>query len=1200
MQTQQSKELPSSLFPKSIVKSEETFPICAVKQENGSAEETCHLASPTFVVKRPLIDSRQEMTTPYLKRMKQERDDPPLCEHEERNFRSSKTSLQNIVREVAHSFEERILSLQENDNLFFDSAKRPLAAQADKIVFDDQERQPNSCSRNTADEYEDNNRHENIEAFATSVDNHKGDVSVPSVMNQVQEETTQPVLRTIKGIDSGKSEGFAYDHNFFPKLVGVHSISTPTSSSPVVESHYDFQQTGSSPPVRGNLCQNRTIDSSNMEEDPDVFEVDANASLTTNQIIRNSLVQSPTNFQSEKQYDLLLSFTQDDGKSDMFLVIKDKVYAVRRFEYRGESYLIHTDHKGKTSILAKAPKEEQTGSQDYVGRNAATGRDAHQMRVDTTNAPSIASEQSTQQSYQRNTSQHPTPPLINSTTVQNSFVQTFGVSATEAASAVPSGQRQTAYGDTRLPRRQLSNQTNSLRTESPSHRQRSPVPAGHQGFPLQTRTDRHKVVANGSLQNSTAIPMNVHSQVPRDTNTLSNIVNNQQFIVNQGSMDVNNLRSNYTNAVLSPQQHTESTAQIPHKGYNTALSGRQGHVSEETIDVRRSIASALATGDNRIEQRRKLMNYIAHQLASSKKPNTSTRNSSELINLVSNRREEGRQINNENAGITQSISNGQGMAGPLQQLQNLNASLAPRISELHSTTSRSISSVVNNLGIRDGEQRCHPNQRVVQNGGVVHSQPRSDAIQHNANPLQGGVPSNEETEGDNKILQIIESWKRHQQTISSSRSQFQQLRDLLTRVDGSINSAQNTNSSPVERTVTNHSQLAQPSTVASTTPVISQISYGVISRSTDGENVIPKRTATALVIDQRHSIYIDATDSVIDEESRSKNAGKHFSNIGNTVSGPHSNQSGNVAVSFPVPSGQQLGFSRGMRQHSAPVSLGNSSVVAGLLDQQFQSYKLQSPKTAPKTDKRCVANNTLNPINIPTGPIQVNPPRPILFVPTFVSGQQTCISEVQVQGNSNIGNPCQGAYPRSGEVARPREAAKPCEVSKPCKVVTPCHLDKTGREDVIEIVDSPPTQYSLPDSTLDIENNEREKIVDDQRSCINDGLSNSTVQAAEPYCADKNKTEHVVEIKNLSLKRNSVDHKTDEKDSAILQPEEDEQTRNNALRAELVKKIQNTNERIAQEKIEWKKSRLNRLKIVLTKKLAKIPGVIDVTVIEDD
>lgn len=1219
MQTHQKKEIASSLFPSNIVKNEETISMCDVKQENVPTPEMCHRASST--AKRPLIDSRHEMTTPHIKRIKQERDESSFWEDKESTLLSSKTSLQTIVSEVAHSFEnndiyESIPTSQRNKTSGLDNVSRTLSTKEDATVFQHKDREPKRSPQIAVDANEVKTDNENLKASVPSVDKGKREISVLSIADRVQAETRKPILRTIKSSDSGTSEGFAYDHNFFPKLVGVHSISSPMSSSKEI----DFQRTTCSPPVLEKPCQHQNInDSINTEEAPsvDVIEVKQCASSRTSQIPRNSPSQSPSNFQSEKEYDLFFTFKQDDGKNDMFLVIKDEVFSVKRFEHKGETYLIHTDNKGKTSILAKAPKEGKSESQDSGSTSEATGLRLSKNRVKSTNVSTNASEPSRQTPFQRSTSHQPAQPPISSPTLQNSFVQIVDINARETAPAIAFGQHRLAYNDTRMLRRLLSNGEGAEPSGS-----RPLLPAGQQRFLSQARTDRHQVIANDSLQNSTAVPINIHSQAPRVTNTSSNILHNQQFIANQDIAATNQPTHNATNE-LSQQRHTNTTAQVSYSGYNTVSSGQQRYHHEDIIEVDNHRTptfaglsgrrSASETNENRIAQRRELMKYITHQLTSSRNGFPSASNSSELINLVAKGREAGRETYNKNVtNGTGSSSRYQEMAG-LRQRQDIGVSLSPRNAEGHGTSGRSVfSSEGTNIGVCDVGQRYHPSQRLAQKSGVLHSQPRSEAPHLKLNPLQGGLQSNSEAEGNSKILQIIESWKRRQQTVCSNNT-FRQLRELLTRVDGSADYAQNTHSSIREGTLNKHSQVVHPSTVASATPVISQISYGVISRSTDGEKVRPKRTATALVIDQRHSTYVDATDSVIDEGSTPGNTGQQFSNTENTVSS-RSYQSGKVATSFQVSSDSTV--SGMLQENGRPV---NSNITSGqqlnfcsrlpqnpeaFSDQRFYNYEMLPRKTAPKVDKRCVANNTLNPINSPIIPTQISRlPHEMSFVPAFASGQQSCFNEAPVRSNSKIASLSEVTKPC--EVPRLREVAGPSEVAKLCQVARPCEGAKangnTGADDVVEIIDSPPAGDSLPSpTTADSETSDKDKIVNGQLSCINEAPSNSTAEDAKPCHVDKNETDDVVEIINSPLKRDSVDHEKESKDNLNTRSDEDEQTRINALRAELMKKIQNTNERIAQENIDWKKKYLNRLKIALMKKLAKLPGVIDVTVIDDD
>ena len=1215
MHAHRNKETTSSLFSSNDVKNEETISTCVMKRENVPTEEMCHLSSSPG--KRPLIDSQNEMTTPHIKRIKEE-GKPCFWEGKESILLSSKTSLQSILNEVAHSFEnnagiyESIPTSQGNKKSYLDNVNKTFSTEKDTVVFQHKDREPKCSPQIAEDVNEVAAERERDKASIPSVDKGRSEISVLSIAEQVQDETTKPILRTIKSSDSGKSEGFAYDHNFFPKLVGVHSISSPLSSS--TETDFQRKTQRSVPPLLEKPGQHQKHDDNvNSGEAVDVYEVKSSASSRANQIPRDSRSQSPSNYLSEKEYDLLFTFKQGDGKSDMFLVIKGEVFSVRRFDHKGESYLVHTDNNGKTSILAKAPKEEKSGSQDGGSKSEATRQRIANNRTSSTNGSTIVSELSRQTPLQRTISHQPAPLPISSPTLQNSYAR---INAQETAPATY-GQHQLAYDDTRMLRRLLSN---AGQTAEPSG-SRPLLPAGQQRFLSQARADRHQAITNDSLQSSTAVAISAPSQASAVPNTSSNILRNQHLIANQDLAAINQPIHNATNE-FSQQRHTNSTVHGPYSGYNTVSPGKQRFHREEIIQVDNYSKPAFSglssrngseVNENRIERRRELMRYITQQLASSGNQVPSASNSSELINLVTKGREVRRQIYSENdTKVTGSRSSRyQEMAG-LRQHQENAASLLPRHTEGHSTSSRSAcSGVGSNIGVCDVGQQYHPSQRMDQSSVNLHSQPQSDVPNLSVNPVQ----SNSETEGNSKILQIIDSWKRRQQPFSSNNT-FRQLRELLTRVDGSADSSQNTYSSIREATLNKHSQVAQPSTVASATPVISKISYGVISRSTDGENVTPKRTATALVIDQRHSIYVDATDSVIDERGTPANAGQQCSHTRNRVSS-RSYQSGNVVTSFPVSSDStDTGW---LQETGRPVNSNITSNqqqnfssklpqnLTAFSDQRLYNFEMLSRKTAPKVDKRCVANNTLSPVNSPIIPariIRLLPERTL--VSSFVSGLESCFNKAPVQSNpkisspSEVNKPCEVPSYGLSDVAGPSEAAKICQFAKPCEAAT--GNGKTGTVDVVEIIDSPPARDSLPSPPTDSENYEKGsyKMVSGQRSCISEEPSSSTAQDTKLCHVDKHESDDVAEITNSALKGDSIDHVTGNKDNLNSQSEEDEHTRINALRAELTKKIQNTNDRIAQENIDWKKKYLHRLKIALTKRLAKLPGVIDVTVIDDD
>ena len=1232
MQTQHSKERPSSIYMylQGSVKKEGIFPTCSVKRENASTDNTCQLASSKFdfPLKRRMSDGEDEMTAPHKKHIKQENDDSSLWENKEGILLSSKTSLQNIVCEVAYSLENNnyegipLFDAKENSAGLDISNSRYLVDKKDTIVLEREGRQVQSLPQ-TVHVDAVTTGYENDEFFSPSTDGRKQARSGFPAGEQVQDETTKPILRTLKGLNSGVDEGFAFDHNFFPKLVGVHSILSPTSSTEA-EPLANSQQTSPPPALEKVYQDQHTNDMLDKEEETaDIYEVDATASSPSNEIILvNSQRQSPTNAQSQKQYDLLLTFTQEDGTSDMFLVIKEEVFAVKRFDYRGESYLIHTDSKGKTSILAKAPKEE--GSNCQTGSiSASAGQTVSFQRGKTTNISSFASGQSKHMSCQNNTMQNRREPQrINSTALQNDF----DVNGRET---VPrnANERQISYGRTQLPNMQLLNYASRTRAEPPGYMQRPPVaperpPAGQQRPPSEAGAERHHVVTNGLRQSSTAsCPFSAHSP-SRTTTTSSNSWSNQHSIVNRDLATRNHLRSD---GIIANSQD-----QYQNNGTQSAVGqARLGYLNTEAIDLNNYELLALAkrrsptlTNEKRIERRSELLKYITDHLASNEKPVQPTTNPLDFTTPAIKRTETTSKSSdgalNKPLIKNRLINRCQEMAEFRQRLRN-RVPLTQENTEGHLISNINMDS---SLSSRYVDQRQHPNQPIMQNGSVYRLERRSSVTDSNVNPLQGSFQSYGAAEGNNKILEIIESCNRRQQTIASN-SNCQVIRQLLTRNNQSVSSAQNireVDHSQRETTVSKNTQvMRQPSTTTNVTPIISQVSYGVISRSTDGENVRPRKTATALVIDQQGFIYVDATDSVIDDGGRRGNTGQRFPNEGNTASGLHLNQTGNVAISPPVSSGAPGGswLQEAGRQLSSETTSGQQLFFSSVSqrpatlstsyprsDQRLYTYTTLAEKTVPRIDKRCVGNNTLNPVNYP-----IQGSHPITETPVFSTGQQSYIGEALARAAANAAKPCAVTKGRvvdePGEVFKPSVVAKSSVVAKPSVVVKPSVVAKAEPWDVIEIVDSPPsvdTTESNCNTTLESENKETEHmVVRDAQSSI-EKLQNYVEQlpaVAKPCKAEQHETDDVVEIRNPSVEQDSTDHENGVKDNKSAKEEEATRIRNEALRDELIKKIQNTRERIEQEKIEWKKSRLNRLKAVLMKKLAKLPGGITV-VVDDD
>lgn len=55
----------------------------------------------------------------------------------------------------------------------------------------------------------------------------------------------------------------------------------------------------------------------------------------------------------KKLYDFLFNFKKLNGRSDLFFVVKDKVFVVEYFDYEGRLYLIYINYKGKRVIFVK-------------------------------------------------------------------------------------------------------------------------------------------------------------------------------------------------------------------------------------------------------------------------------------------------------------------------------------------------------------------------------------------------------------------------------------------------------------------------------------------------------------------------------------------------------------------------------------------------------------------------------------------------------------------------------------------------------------------------------------------------------------------------------------------------------------------------------------------------------------------------------
>ncbi|KAL9964593.1 hypothetical protein ACROYT_G028250 [Oculina patagonica] len=1287
MQTQQNEERPS--FLNGIVKNEESTSMCTVKQENSPIDDSCQLTSPTLYspVKRPLIDNQHEMTTPNSKRMKRERDDPSFWANKEILLLANKTSLQNIVSEVADSFESSN-GVSSASFQGFESSNRTLSAEDNTTALESSPRIAESANEVKAG-------YENVEASAHTVDCRKGEISVLSTTDQAQNETSKPILRPLKSKDSGISEGLAYDHNFFPKLIGVHSVISPTPSSPEVESYHDSQQARDAPLLEkldqnqqthnssllkiaedvlttvsngsvirhctakkghvmpentdrimspsmplssraqttttcnANLYKRNVLESSkvhaqktprtlpivplalaidkipdlstdfspdlsdpwisatmssqreqvtepqrvsqsvakrsavnvctsslhekraaaatahaqaqghgrrkavdstsqlspvpsqvsprahdqiysskpssstsstklksvNRKEVVNIYRMAASASSHKNQS-KNTSVHSPTfDAKSQESCDLLFSFTKPDGKNDLFLVINDEVFAVKRFDYKGVSYLIHIDSKGKTSVLAKLPEAEKRKLENN-DTGASSGQQFPEKRASASDIASNDSKQSRRTSSQRFTSHHPTETSLSVTALQNFFAQTFSDENAEDIAHETFGQRQDLDGMSRVircqgrqqqtksldvnevlserqtvhggeqaessknrpisfsrsgslnsERRQLLKQfLNVIRTETSAHSQRPLVtnlpqslPDGQQCCTFQTCVDRHQ---------RSAVPNNTRSTTRSAHASSSNSLDNQQFIGSR-NLAARNQGNNEMN-VYSREPYTDTAAQSTYNGDQAVTTRRQRHFNKETVDEVSygtfACSKPSLMNENRILQRMKLMNYIAHRLASKQDHVPSAVNTLDCHHPVCRRSDITRQTSNRT------------MANALNTTRTANVASSRMHEEL------------------PPHQQCQRFMELLEGDTA------------NATHYMGGV-----------------------------------------------------NSSSRKRTVKG-SQVAQTLTATIPTPQVSKMPQSVIRCMRNCEDESQSRRATTHQVDQQRSLYVDTTsDWLIHEECRSGFTGQRLVNDRRAISGLHVNQSRTVLS--PVPSwsdGETCGFIQ------KPQRLRNDTAFQGehyftnsasdnlsMSSSNCHSFMSRTPghfrsvsacgaqqhftkKRPPRQNahfNECDANIAFDEAVRKTCPSLEEE-----SVSALITGKQSCIDDESVRDT--------------------------VEVTKPCEVSKKLDADKTETDDeVVEIISLPPRGDFSPYTTLDVENKGNDEIPMEQ-----DAYKSS----------------------------------------------------NSARRAELVKKIQTTQERVAKEKVDWKKKHLNSLNIEQDKKLAKESAEVDVVVIDDD
>ncbi|XP_022791239.1 uncharacterized protein LOC111330617 [Stylophora pistillata] len=1173
MQKKNSEEVPLRLFLQETVENEEVLPICIVKQENDSTDNTGQLVSPTFDLPPKNYTSRGEDGTnlPPMKRIKLEKDDS-LTENEEIPSRSSKTSLQNIVNEVAQLLENKtnIPSLDSNEDSGEAVAnnRNPLVQKDIKGIESTGGQLQDLSHANDVtnegstgcDDFESPRRH------ATDGHSDAGRSGFPA-WEQGRALTTTPILRKLKNLNSEVEEGFAFDHDLLPKLVGVRSVLS-SSSSTASELIPNLQQTSSPiPHEKAFSDQHSTEVICDEKEAADAHQFSTDACVPS----KDSLLEnSVATVESPKRNDLLLIFPKDDRTKDMFLVIKEEVFAVQRFHHEGESYLIHTDSKGKKTILAKEQRETDARSQRKSSRFAfiQRGKTRNILPAATRQSRSMpCQENSTQQSREVRWTVHPA--------LQNNSIQTSQTNVVETVCVPINAHEPHPVSSTlQLPSKQPLIHTNRKSAESLGCVRRPQAgqeksPAGQLRLPAKAGAEPQNLLINGLLQNLNGGNRSSAHFPSRTVNTPSNSWSNQSSNVIRdlvttidlsGDVVILNSRNQCGNSV------TQSTIGDDRQGLNTET------IDSELLALAKRTRNPLVENEETpaVDSGCELLKSITDNFATSEKPVQQSLANPTGFADSSSRGIEAVRYSYDAVNMQRNTGT---HSGEYRKMGNLLQSLGNAVSVSQDNAEQQH---IRNKYTDRSDQRNSLNQPILQNGSISRLQSRSTAPDRSFDSLQGNFRSRAYgvAKGKTKILEILESWKRCRQSNVSNRD-CQVLRQLLNRTHQSVSSLQNSGQMDKSQRATtvgkNTQGICKASSTTSVTPIITQVSYGISASSTGGDIHLPKKSATALVINQGRPIYVDATNSIIDEGRRSENIGQRFLQVGNMVSGYHSNISGNVTISQPASLGNSLTQNEGRQLNSglisgrqlfySPATTSSTSLLR--TDQRLSTSLAQF--SAPKLE-HSIVNNTLNAVNTSKSGTGGS---------VGLGGKQSYISDSTSNATKSSAVTKERAvdkpreFVESGVVANAGEAAKPFEI--------------------IEIVDSPPSLDSTDPNcnvTADFENKETDcVIVVEPPSSI--AQLQSCVEQLPPVAGKPN---DVVEILNPSKAQVSTYQKKAGKDALRSKQEDAAKTHNEALRDELVKKVNNARERFEQEKIEWKKSRLNKLHTVLMKKLAKLPG----------
>ena len=819
-------------------------------------------------IKRHSFDNREEITTSNSKRMKQDSDVLSFNGNDEHLFIQSEASMHNIVSEVIDSLDNN--RCEETPWPFqgkscFESATMTQSAQADRIlVLDDIEMNEVLL------------KYGNTQPLRTSAHGRKREISVLSSPGQIQIDQKLAMLRKVQSPDTGTTNGLAIDHNFYPKVVGVESLSSrlPTLTSAKKQSH------SPQPPLE-KLDQGKQMNSPlKRHKDITIFDVNASTASNTNPASINSPTTSSTQTQN---CPLLFTFKQKDGQKDMFLVVNDKVFSVRCCEYKGESFLVHTDGNGKSSILAKLPKRANTTSK--IGDAGSPSSQERVALYSSSKAP------------------------VTITPVRSNFVQTLNADTRKPGEPLPanSNLRQVSGKITRLQqdkrnramlnankvypahqginggirvasddaliseRQRLQKKMNEAKTDELEHRQ---LPSSivllqrarvGQQYPdphsMTNRNPRHHLVANNTLQTSTAAKTKA-PYGPKTGNVTLNSSTRNAWARYQRSKAVD----------VHSEQHINTTAQ--------KRNGHQSNLSKETVNAESDGSNSsynTPEDERRIQNKLMLLKYIASQQASSKESSPLT------TDVLANRRSDAANTRRNYNGTIPKVT-----IRKLTPQARTCVQMVPHPQSQDAKESHGWRYCDPSLGKKIENFKPHHrrpvNQMAQQNSALPVTQPCSSSPLYSSDLEESDEI--DEVDAVKQVVRIIDSWQRR----VCPKNDSPQIKQLLvgTAVSGVTTQTTASTRTSSAKVATENSRAVKIAVQTSQPPVIPQVFGG---RSAGGENALPKRTATLLMVDSKTPIYVDANGSVIHEERTQGSSGQKILNKGITIPSGHSNQS---------------------------------------------------------------------------------------------------------------------------------------------------------------------------------------------------------------------------------------------------------------------------------------------------------------------